>query len=165
MKNEDNAKRHVMTVMIIINHASNLALISSMRFQWPAFVKELSKVMRLDFLVFLQPECLITDHGSPWFWLMAYSECLMVLLVLGSCFLLKNLASPVDWNVVQIGDEENYDGTLVKSVLNKDVPKIKFTKSGSTIVKHPERFRIAWKAPCALPFSRSRASISSPAAA
>ena len=69
MANEDKAKRHVMTVMIIINHASNLALISSMRFQWPAFVKELSKVMRLDFLVFLQPECLITDHGSPWFWL------------------------------------------------------------------------------------------------
>ena len=68
---------------------------------------------------------------------LAYSECLMVLLVLGSCFLLKNLASPINWNVVQIGDEENYDGTLVKSVLNKDVPKIKFTKEWFDDCKAP----------------------------
>ena len=129
MKYEAFAKRHMTTMMICINHMQNLALIATMRLQWPYVIQQIASVLRLDFLIFLSPECLITDSNTIGFWLMAYSEVILVLLLLSTWPIVRLFSHRVDWGVggVRIVNTKTKNNRVMKTTDPRGEGKKKFT--------------------------------------
>lgn len=79
--------RYISTLVIIINHVQTLTIIGEMRLEWPLLAKQIMAALSLQALKIpgASPEC-VMDESVPTFWLFAYSESGLVLLVLLALF-------------------------------------------------------------------------------
>lgn len=101
IKYQSYAKRHLTTILIVVNHAQNLAIIGSMQLEWPESLRRLYSALRLDVLPFLHLECFIQADGSEVqdlvFWLLLYSECVLMLVLLNLWWPLRGCARAINW--------------------------------------------------------------------
>ena len=77
-----DVKRYVSTVIIIVNHVQTLTIIGEMRLEWPLLAKQIMAALSLQALRVpgANPECIL-DESVPTFWIFAYGESGLILLL------------------------------------------------------------------------------------